>query len=195
MDFTIASNTTAVGAGDAAPASGTVGEFTNGNPATSTPATQLPAYQMNAIVQEIVNLIEGGGLTPDKANNAQAVAAVKALVFAQFAAPASLIMPSTAIGAGYSNTGTVNLTAPHAGVILAFGKINLAAPASASISGNLKVAGTSVSSDSTELSQFHFGVAVVPAGPVAVDFTISSGGSSPAVNATGAVGAIFIPTA
>jgi hypothetical protein len=76
MDYTIAPNVTAIGAGDSAPTTGTKGEFTSGNPATSTPATVLPGYQMNAIVEEIINVISGAGLTPSNSNNAQLLQAL-----------------------------------------------------------------------------------------------------------------------
>jgi hypothetical protein len=76
MDFTIAQNVTAIGAGDTAPATGTKGEFTSGNPATNTPATVLPGYQMNAIVEEIINAITSSGQTPSNTNNAQLAGAL-----------------------------------------------------------------------------------------------------------------------
>lgn len=80
MDYTIAPNTTAIGAGDGPPTTGTPGEFTGGNPATSTPATVLPAYQMNALVEEIIAVIKAANLTPDRTNTAQMLAAIKALI-------------------------------------------------------------------------------------------------------------------
>ena len=76
MDYTIAPNVTAIGSGDTAPVTGTKGEFTSGNPATSTPATVLPGYQMNAIVEEIINVILGAGITLSNANNAQLFQAI-----------------------------------------------------------------------------------------------------------------------
>jgi hypothetical protein len=79
MDRVIATNSVAV-PGDVAPVSGTPQSFTSGNPATSTPATVLPAYQMNALQEEIRNAIVGGGLTPDRTNNAQLWAAIQGLV-------------------------------------------------------------------------------------------------------------------
>lgn len=79
MDYTIASNSTAVGSGDTAPVTGTPGEFTEGNAATSTPATVLPAYQLNALVREIRNVIAGLGLTPDRNVTSQLLGAVSLL--------------------------------------------------------------------------------------------------------------------
>ncbi len=102
MDYTIASGTTAVGSGDTAPATGTPGEFTNGNPSTSTPATVLPGYQMNALVQEIRNAIVAAGLTPSKSDNTQLAAAISALV----RSPAS----SYAVDTGTANNYVVALS-------------------------------------------------------------------------------------
>jgi len=109
MDYTIATAVTGIGDGDTAPATGTKGEFTNGNPATSTPATVLPAYQMNALVQEIINTIVGASLTPSKSNNAQLLAAIQALIpigIAAYLAGRSWhnVMGSRAIGTVYTNS-------------------------------------------------------------------------------------------
>lgn len=102
MDYTIASGTTAVGSGDTAPATGTPGEFTNGNPSTGTPATVLPGYQMNALVQEIRNAIVAAGITPSKSDNTQLAAAIPALV----RAPAS----SYGVDTGTANNYVVALS-------------------------------------------------------------------------------------
>ncbi|ACC71047.1 conserved hypothetical protein [Paraburkholderia phymatum STM815] len=79
MDRLIASNTVAVGSGDTAPATGTPGQATSGNPATNTPATVFPAYAWNAIQEEMIAILAAAGITPDRNNNAQIVAAIKAL--------------------------------------------------------------------------------------------------------------------
>lgn len=79
MDYTISPNVTAIGSGDTAPASGTKGEFTDGNPATNTAATVLPGYQMNALIEEIINAITSAGLTPSNTNNSQLAAAIAAI--------------------------------------------------------------------------------------------------------------------
>lgn len=86
MDYTIASGVTAIDSGDTPPVSGTPGEFTEGNPATSTPATRLPAYQMNALVREIRNAIVAAGLTPDRTNTGQLAAAIQKFVQSSYAA-------------------------------------------------------------------------------------------------------------
>jgi hypothetical protein len=76
MDRLIATGTVAVGSGDTAPVTGTPGEATNGVPGV-TPATQWPAYQLNAIQAELVNAILAAGLTLDRTNNAQLLAAIR----------------------------------------------------------------------------------------------------------------------
>jgi hypothetical protein len=78
MDYTIASGVTAIGSGDVAPVSGTKGEFTSGNPGI-TPATVLPGYQMNAIVEELLNVVVAAGVTPSNTNNAQLLQALRTL--------------------------------------------------------------------------------------------------------------------
>lgn len=102
MDYTIATNTVAVGSGDTAPATGTPGEFTVGNPATNTPATVIPGYQLNALVQEIRNAIVGAGIAPDKTNNAQLLAAIKGLSFG--GATVQDVTASRALGTVYTNS-------------------------------------------------------------------------------------------
>ena len=84
MDYTIATGTTAIGSGSAPPATGTPGEFTDGDPSTGTPATVLPAYQMNALVEEIISVIKGAGLTPDRTNTGQLFEAIKSTANIQY---------------------------------------------------------------------------------------------------------------
>ncbi|WP_434627677.1 hypothetical protein [Chromobacterium sp. CV08] len=50
---------------------GKAGYFTDGNPATGTPATMLRADFMNAIMMELLNAIQAGGLVPTKGANNQ----------------------------------------------------------------------------------------------------------------------------
>ena len=53
---------------------------TPGNPGSGVPATKPGAYMWYMLVEEIRNLIVGAGLTPDKTNVSQVLAAVQALV-------------------------------------------------------------------------------------------------------------------
>jgi hypothetical protein len=80
MDRLIATNSVPSSAADTAPVSGTPQFATSGNPATSTPATTWAAYQYNAIQEELIAIIAAGGLTPDRTNNAQVLAALRALL-------------------------------------------------------------------------------------------------------------------
>lgn len=82
MDLLIATNSVPLAQADVAPVTGTPQYATNGNPVTNTPATDLPAYEFNALIAEVVGAITGAGLTPDRNNNAQLLAAIKALVAA-----------------------------------------------------------------------------------------------------------------
>ncbi|WP_454825406.1 hypothetical protein [Paraburkholderia xenovorans] len=80
MDRLIAPNSVIAAQADTAPATGTPQFATDGNPATNIPATQWPAYQYNAIQEELIAAIKGAGLTPDRNNNAQLLAAIEALI-------------------------------------------------------------------------------------------------------------------
>ncbi len=86
MDRLIATNTVPVGSGDTAPVTGTPGQATDGNPATNVPATRFPAYAFNALQEELAGVILGAGLALDRNNNAQLLAAVRALSIAQVVA-------------------------------------------------------------------------------------------------------------
>ena len=78
MDYVIADATVALGSGDAPPATGTPAAYSSGVPGTSL-ATELPAYQMNAIEQEIMNVIAGGGQTRNRFDNTLLLKAIKYL--------------------------------------------------------------------------------------------------------------------
>ena len=54
--------------------------FRAGNPSSGQQATELSAAFMNALQEEVAAVVEGGGLTPDPANNAQMLAAIRALI-------------------------------------------------------------------------------------------------------------------
>lgn len=82
MDRLIATNSVVSGSADTAPVSGTPQFATNGNPALSIPATTWAAYQYNAIQEELIGVITGAGLSPDRTNNGQVIAAIKSLIAA-----------------------------------------------------------------------------------------------------------------
>jgi len=102
MDRLIAPNTVTAEQADTAPATGTPGYATDGNPATQQPATQWPAYQYNAIQEELIALIEAGGLTPSRTTDNQVLQAIQALM--QSGAS------TYAVAGGTANALTVNLT-------------------------------------------------------------------------------------
>ncbi len=79
MDRLIASNSVPLPQAALAPAAGTPQYATDGNPATNTPATIWAAYQYNAIQEELMAVILAAGITPDKANWAQLLAAIRTL--------------------------------------------------------------------------------------------------------------------
>lgn len=81
MDLLIAPNTVTQERADTAPATGTPGWATDGNPATNTPATQWPAYAFNAIQAELMGVIQApGDIDPDRHDNGQVAAAIKRLI-------------------------------------------------------------------------------------------------------------------
>lgn len=55
-------------------------EFTDGNPSTGIEATELIAKWHNTVQREIVNVIEGAGLTLNDANDGQLFASIQALL-------------------------------------------------------------------------------------------------------------------
>lgn len=59
---------------------GTPGYFTIGDPGSGAQATTVTADWANAVQEEIVGVVVGAGLTLDKANNGQLLAAINALI-------------------------------------------------------------------------------------------------------------------
>lgn len=53
------------------PGAGAGGTFQDGNPSTATPSTILIASWMNALQEELLNILEKAGVEPSKADNAQ----------------------------------------------------------------------------------------------------------------------------
>ncbi|SSW66597.1 hypothetical protein AVE30378_02136 [Achromobacter veterisilvae] len=85
MDLLIAPHTVAKEQADTAPATGTPGWATDGNPGTNTPATQWPAYAFNAIQEELTSVIVGAQLSPSRNDNAQLIKAINKLITAAVA--------------------------------------------------------------------------------------------------------------
>lgn len=59
---------------DAAPG----GFYSEGNPSLGQPATQVTADALNALQEEIIEVIESEGIALDKLNNTQLLAAINA---------------------------------------------------------------------------------------------------------------------
>ncbi|WP_063354324.1 hypothetical protein [Acetobacter oryzifermentans] len=76
MDLLIAPGTVDASKADTAPATGTPGWATDGNPAQLIGRTIFPAYAYNAILAEIYNVIVGAKLTPDRTDNTQLFKAI-----------------------------------------------------------------------------------------------------------------------
>lgn len=79
MDRLIAANSVPMAQADTAPLTGTPQGATDGNPASNIPATRWPSYQYNAIQEELIAILTAAGITPDRTNNAQILAAIRAL--------------------------------------------------------------------------------------------------------------------
>ena len=79
------------------------GEFTEGNPVGAIPATPIKAVWLNAIQRELVAVIEGAGLTLDRANDGQVLAAVQRLVNDANTWASITAKPSTLAGFGISD--------------------------------------------------------------------------------------------
>lgn len=100
MDRLIATNSVPAASADTAPAAGTPQFATNGNPVTAVPATQLPAYQYNAIQEELIAIIAAASIAPDRNNNAQVLAAIRALIAASTVSPSVSMLQLSGSSAG-----------------------------------------------------------------------------------------------
>lgn len=113
MDRIIAANSVSLGGADTAPVSGTPQYATSGNPGTGTPATVFPAYQYNAIQEELIAIINAAGLSPDRTNNAQVLAALRAIFVGRIKLSGSLTLYVSTTGNDANNgltSGTPFLT-------------------------------------------------------------------------------------
>ena len=104
MDRLIAPNTVVAGQADIAPATGSPGYATDGNPATGTPATLWPSYQYNAIQEELIAILTAAGITPDRTTNSQIASAIKRLV------QRTIILADTGAANAYAAANTPPLT-------------------------------------------------------------------------------------
>ncbi|KAA8387031.1 hypothetical protein, partial [Acetobacter tropicalis] len=77
MDLLIAPNTVPLADADTAPATGTPGYATDGDPSTGTARTPFPAYAWNAVQIELTTVMTKAGLILDKGDNTQLYQAIK----------------------------------------------------------------------------------------------------------------------
>ncbi|MGZ3272368.1 MAG: hypothetical protein ACXU8Z_01275, partial [Caulobacteraceae bacterium] len=79
---------TAVGSMPTPDAAGAAGWFTDGDPTTGSPATIVPADWLNGVQGELINVIAGAGLTPDKTSVTQLLTAIQTIAAAVASPPA-----------------------------------------------------------------------------------------------------------
>ncbi|MCP1258302.1 hypothetical protein NKW50_06830, partial [Acetobacter lambici] len=79
MDLLVAANTVAQAQADTAPASGTPGWATDGNPATGLLATDAPAWHYNMMMAELMAVIKAAGITPSNADWSQVLKAMQTI--------------------------------------------------------------------------------------------------------------------
>lgn len=79
MDLLIAANTVTQPNSDLAPATGTPGWATDGDPTTNTPATQAPAWHYNMMMAEMLAIVKAAGITPSNADWSQVLKAMQTI--------------------------------------------------------------------------------------------------------------------
>jgi hypothetical protein len=127
MDLLISANTVAKARADTAPASGTPGWATDGDPAAGIPATDAPAWHYNMMMAELLAIVDAAGIARSNTDWSQVLTALKTIFSpAQYgvapysAALATLIggYPAGAIvyvsGAFWVSTVAGNMTVPGA---------------------------------------------------------------------------------
>lgn len=107
MDLLVATNSVNLAGADAPPVGGVAQFATDGNPALNIPPTRWPAYWLNALLQELSNVLAAAGITKDRTVFTQLRDAIRAIVAANAAAylpdtgatNALVITPATPIAA------------------------------------------------------------------------------------------------
>ncbi|MCP1216815.1 hypothetical protein NKW53_12135 [Acetobacter orientalis] len=79
MDLLIAANTVTQPNSDIAPATGTPGWATDGDPTTNTQATQAPAWHYNMMMAEMLAIVKAAGITPSNADWSQVLKAMQTI--------------------------------------------------------------------------------------------------------------------
>lgn len=59
-------------------------QFTEGSPTSGVPATIVSAQWLNSVQEELMGLLSAAGIAPNVSDNAQVLAAIRALVVAMF---------------------------------------------------------------------------------------------------------------
>ncbi len=67
------------------------GKFVDEDPLAGTPGSLIPAQWGNGVTEEILHVIEGGGLVPDEFSNTQLLAAIKAVAVSNGVTPGRLL--------------------------------------------------------------------------------------------------------
>ena len=90
------------------------GKFADEDPLAGTPGSLIPSALGNAVTEEILNVIMGGGLAPSEVNNAQLVLAIKNLI----QGAQHQILNDTGVAGAYAAANPTPLTAlPATGFI------------------------------------------------------------------------------
>ncbi|MBR8234593.1 hypothetical protein K6W26_23195 [Burkholderia sp. AU42008] len=90
---------------------GTPGYFTGGNPATGTPATILDEDWFNAVMIELINVVEAAGLSLEKTDNTQLLQALQKLSLPQAGVSCFSVKQLTAQAFSAGVPSTVNFQA------------------------------------------------------------------------------------
>jgi hypothetical protein len=97
-------------------AAGAPGYFTDGNPGTGTPATILSADFMNMLMQELLNVLVAGGVTPSKTTYNQLSTAINNLIGSSAGTAVTAIAAGTGVSvARVGNTVTITNTGGSGG--------------------------------------------------------------------------------
>ncbi|ANY85999.1 tail fiber protein [Pseudomonas putida] len=102
------------------------GKFVDENPGAGTPGSLIPSAWGNAVTDEILAVISGGGLTPDEENNSQLFNAIKAIVnkaapekpFVSVSESRALLATELGVVLASASAGAITITLPQSNVAL-----------------------------------------------------------------------------
>ena len=150
----------------------TNGEFTNGSVASGVSPTNLDAGWFNTVQRELVALVQGGGLTLDPDNDAQVLAAVKAMLLSQNSGRLIGVKIFTSSGTYTPTTGTNSIIVEAVGGGGGGGSSTTTSSAQFSVAGGGGAGG--------------YGKSRITSGFSSVAVTIGAGGAGAAANGTSA---------